>query len=72
MSPTLWALLALAGIGLVYVANKLRMKRTDGCGCSGHFFVAASEMTTAEWLMNRSGIAVFGVGIIVSVLVRFI
>lgn len=64
MSGTFWGILALGGIAVVAGANLLRARRTGDRGCIGHFFVAANEMSSIEWVMNRAGIAVFVGGVI--------
>ena len=60
-------LLAFLGIGIVVIANALRARRTGNASCLGHFFVPADEMTTAEFILNRSGILIFAVGVVTAI-----
>lgn len=64
---TIMAFAALGGIGLVALGNLSRYRRTGNKGCLGHFFVDAEELETHEWLLNRTGIAVFALGIALAV-----
>lgn len=64
MSGTVWGLIALGGIAVVAAGNLLRARRTGDRGCIGHFFVAASEMSAVELILNRTGILVFGAGVV--------
>lgn len=67
MTDSMWGLAALAGLVLVAVANLLRFRRTEDRGCLGHLFVAAEDLTRPEWALNRTGIAAFVVGVVLSV-----
>lgn len=67
MTDTAWGFLALAGLGLVFIGNVLRARRTDNVGCLGHLFVAAENMTVPEQILNRGGIALFVAGVVLSV-----
>ncbi len=58
-------LLALVGLGIAVIANALRARRTGDISCLGHLFVSAEEMTTIELVLNRIGIVVFSVGVVV-------
>ena len=69
MTDTMWAMLAFVGLGIVVVANALRARRTENLNCLGHFFVSADDMTTVEHILNRSGIVIFVVGVVVSIVV---
>lgn len=64
MSGPLGGLIALVGIAIVAGANLLRSRRTGDRSCIGHFFVPARDLSSLEWVMNRSGIAVFAIGIV--------
>lgn len=64
MSGPVGGLIALFGIAIVAGANLLRSRRTGDRGCIGHFFVSARDLSSLEWAMNRSGIALFAVGIV--------
>lgn len=68
MTDTMWAFVALGGIGLVALGNYLRFRRTSDRGCLGHFFVAAENLTTTEHVLNRTGIAAFFTGIVLTVI----
>ncbi|MDZ7780792.1 MAG: hypothetical protein U5R14_12790 [Gemmatimonadota bacterium] len=61
-----WGVIALVGLGVVAVANALRARRTGNASCLGHLFVPAKEMTLPERILNRGGIAVFAVSIVLS------
>lgn len=60
--------LALAGLAIVVIGNALRARRTGSIGCLGHLFVPAREMTAAERVLNRGGIALFVVGVVTGLL----
>lgn len=64
---TLWGLVALAGMAVVALGNYLRARRTDNMACLGHLFVKAEEMTWPERILNRGGIAMFFVGVALSI-----
>lgn len=68
MTDTMWAVLAFVGLGIVVIANTLRARRTGNINCLGHFFVSADEMTAIEHVLNRSGILIFVVGVVVSII----
>lgn len=61
-----WGFAALLGIGIVFLGNVLRARRTKDAGCLGHLFVSAADMTLTEQVLNRSGIALFAIGIILA------
>lgn len=61
-----WGVVALAGLVVVVIANALRARRTGNASCLGHLFVPAKEMTLPERLLNRGGIAIFAISIVLS------
>lgn len=69
MTDTLWSLTPLAGLALAFLANVLRARRTEDMSCLGHVFVSADRMTTVELVLNRAGIVVFVVGLVVALAV---
>jgi hypothetical protein len=69
MDVSQWTLAPLAGLALVVMANLLRFRRTEDRGCLGHLFIAAESLTRPEWALNRAGIAVFALGVVVSLAV---
>lgn len=69
MTDTLWSFTPLAGLALAFVANVLRARRTRNMSCLGHVFVSADQMTTAELVLNRTGVVVFLAGVIVALIV---
>ncbi len=69
MTDTLWSFTPLAGLALAFLANVLRARRTEDMSCLGHVFVSADQMTTVELILNRAGIVVFAVGLVVALAV---
>lgn len=68
MTGTMWGLVALGGIALVFAGNLLRYRRTGDRGCLGHFFVASEELAVPEQVLNRLGIVVFAVGVVAGII----
>lgn len=66
MTGTFWTFTPLIGLAIAFLGNALRARRTQNPGCLGHVFVASDELTTAELVLNRSGIVVFAIGLIVA------
>lgn len=62
-----WGFLALGGLLVAVAGNALRALRTGNAGCLGHLFVRAQEMTGAERVLNRSGVALFLLGAVFAV-----
>ncbi len=69
MTDTLWSFTPLAGLAIAFLANVLRARRTKDMSCLGHVFVSADQMTTVELVLNRTGIVVFVVGVVVALAV---
>ncbi|MFW6175068.1 MAG: hypothetical protein ACOC5K_04745 [Chloroflexota bacterium] len=67
MSDIAVAIVPFIGIGAIIAGNVMRAQRTQNNGRLGHFFIKAEEMTMAEWTLNRAGIAVFGAGLVLNV-----
>lgn len=69
MTDTLWSFTPLAGLAIAFLANVLRARRTEDMSCLGHVFVSADQLTTVELVLNRTGIVVFAVGLVVALMV---
>ncbi len=69
MTDNLWSFAPLAGLAIAFLANVLRARRTEDMSCLGHVFVSADQMTTVELVLNRTGIVVFVVGVVVALAV---
>ncbi len=69
MTDTLWTFTPLAGLAIAFLANVLRARRTEDMSCLGHVFVSADQMTTVELVLNRTGIVMFVVGVVVALAV---
>lgn len=69
MTNTLWSFTPLVGLAIAFLANVLRARRTGDMSCLGHVLVSADQMTTAELVLNRTGIVLFVVGLVMALVV---
>ncbi|MFB6285354.1 MAG: hypothetical protein ABEK03_02085 [Candidatus Bipolaricaulia bacterium] len=73
MADIIWSAIAdareavpvIVGFGMIVASNALRARRTNQVACLGElYWVQAREMTIAERILNRVGIALFVIGMI--------